>query len=113
MLRLLENSESEELQDLLYSKVGELISSSEADGEAAAYKTYFLSPSQPQLSVSVREARAVISAGTTGLSSWTAGRSLALWLDSRPHLLSGKTVLELGAGSGITGIFALKVSDAV
>ena len=57
----------------------------------------------------MREARAVISGGTTGLSSWTAGQSLAAWLDSRPHLLSGKTVLELGAGAGITGIFALKV----
>ena len=74
-------------------------------------RTYFLSSSQPQLSVSVREARAVISGGTTGLSSWTAGQSLALWLDSRPDLLAGKKVLELGAGAGITGIFALKVRD--
>ena len=81
MLRLLENSDSEELQDLLYEKVGELFSSSQSDDEVAAYRTYFLSPSQPQLSVSVREARAVISGGTTGLSSWTAGQSLAAWLD--------------------------------
>ena len=56
----------------------------------------------------MREARAVISAGTTGLSTWTAGQSLAHWLDSQPRLLSGKTVLELGAGAGLTGIFALK-----
>ena len=109
ILRLLENSDSEELQDLLYEKIGELLSCSQSDDEVAAYKTYFLSSSQPQLSVSVRETRAVISGGTTGLSSWTAGQSLAAWLDSRPHLLSGKTVLELGAGAGITGIFALKV----
>ena len=75
MLRLLENFDSEELQDLLYEKVGELFSCSQSDDEVAAYKTYFLSSSQPQLSVSVRETRAVISGGTTGLSSWTAGEA--------------------------------------
>ena len=58
--------------------------------------------------MSVRETRAVISGGTTGLSTWTAGQCLARWLDSRPDLISGKTVLELGAGAGLTGIFALK-----
>ena len=113
MLKMLEDSDSEELQDVLYEKVGELFSCSQSDDETAAYRTYFLSTTQPQLSVSVREARAVISGGTTGLSSWTAGQCLAVWLDSRPHIVSGKTVLELGAGAGITGIFALKVRGAV
>jgi len=108
MLRLLENSDAEQLQELLYEKVGKLYSSSQSDDDVAAYRTYFLSASQPDLTVSVRESRAVISGGTTGLSTWTAGQSLAGWLDSRPHLLSGNTILELGAGAGLTGIFALK-----
>ena len=38
MLRLLENSESDELQDLLYEKVGELFSSPQTDDEVAAYR---------------------------------------------------------------------------
>lgn len=108
MLRLIENSDSDQLQDLLYDKVGELFSSTQSDDEVTAYRTYFLSSSQPGLGVSVRETRALISGGTTGLSTWTAGQCLAGWLDSRPHLISGKTVLELGAGAGLTGIFLLK-----
>lgn len=43
-----------------------------------------------------------------GLTSWTAGEHLATWLDTRPHLLQGRRVVELGAGAGLTGIFALR-----
>ena len=41
MLRLLENSDSEELQDLLYEKVGELFSSPQTDDEVAAYRDVY------------------------------------------------------------------------
>ena len=41
MLRLLENSESDELQDLLYEKVGELFSSPQTDDEVAAYRDVY------------------------------------------------------------------------
>ena len=44
----------------------------------------------------------------SGLTSWTAGEFLSSWLDSRPGLLRGRSVLELGSGSGITGVFVLK-----
>ena len=44
----------------------------------------------------------------SGLTSWRAGECLSSWLDSQPDLLSGRSVLELGSGSGITGIFAVK-----
>jgi len=64
------------------------------------------------LPVSVRESKAIISDGTTGLTSWNAGLYLAGWLDREENearrLLKGKKVIELGAGSGMTGIFALK-----
>ena len=44
----------------------------------------------------------------SGLTSWTAGECLSSWLDSHPDLLRGHSVLELGSGSGITGVFVLK-----
>jgi len=95
-----------EVSEEFYEKLGELhlIAVSEE-----YYKTYFLSM-DPGLAVSLREAKAVISGGTTGLSSWTAGEYLARWLDGedRARLMEGKRVVELGAGSGISGIFALK-----
>ena len=36
---------------------------------------------QPELAVSVREEAALLGGGTTGLTSWPAGRALAQWLD--------------------------------
>ena len=101
----------EEVSELFYEKMGELHLQPPPSADSADYyKTYFLSSSDPHLTVSLREAKAVISGGTTGLSSWTAGEYLACWLDGedRARLVEGKRVVELGAGSGISGIFALK-----
>ena len=95
-----------EVSEQFYEKIGELHLQAASE---EYYKTYFLS-SDPGLAVSLREAKAVISGGTTGLSSWTAGEYLACWLDveDRAKMMKGKRVVELGAGSGISGIFALK-----
>lgn len=38
MLRLIENSDSDQLQDLLYEKVGELFSSTQSDDQVTAYR---------------------------------------------------------------------------
>ena len=99
-----------EVSEQFYEKMGELHLQPPSDADSADfYKTYFLS-SDPSLTVSLREAKAVISGGTTGLSSWTAGEYLACWLDGqdRARLVEGRRVVELGAGSGISGIFAVK-----
>ena len=119
LLNHVENEENEiadreELKEILYNKVGELYCSPKDDSVTASFRTYFLSSSHPEVSVSMRESRAMISSGTTGLTSWTAGECLSSWLDRNPDVVSGKTVLELGAGSGITGIFAVtRCSDIV
>ena len=87
MLELLEKDDSEEVEDKeeitenLYSKIGELYSCPE-EGNVYRYiwitnytfhglfvllcRTYFLSPSCPDLSVSMRESKSIISDGTTG-----------------------------------------------
>ena len=49
---------------------------------------------QPELAVSVREEAALVGGGTTGLTSWPAGRALAQWLD-KPAI---HQLLEEGLG---------------
>jgi len=99
---------NEEVSDLFYDKLSE-IQMNLMLTECDFYKTYFLSNSYPNMSISLRESKAVISGGTTGLSSWHAGERMARWLDSDNNvkMLQGKIVLELGAGSGITGLFSI------
>jgi len=96
----------EEIYEEYYDTVGEMVSGVPSTDY---YKTYFLSSDLP---VSVRESRALISDGTTGLTSWAAGQYLAGWLDSQEdkvrNMMEGKKVVELGAGSGMTGLFAVK-----
>ena len=59
-----------EVSELFYEKMGELHLQPPPSADSAdCYKTYLLSSSHPSLTVSLREARAVISGGTTGLSS--------------------------------------------
>ena len=90
------------------------------------YKTFFY---PPRVRVSLQESRNYISSGTTGLTSWTASFFMIDWMEkvilkySSPScpcstfpcteafhpsssFLSGKNVLELGSGTGLTGINA-------
>ena len=49
----------------------------------------------------------IISHGTTGLHVWPACTQLIEFLSSRPHLLDGRVVLELGSGVGLLGLSCL------
>lgn len=44
--------------------------------------------------------------------SWAGGAALALYLVDHPEVVSGHTVLDLGAGSGLVGIAAAKAGAA-
>ena len=44
--------------------------------------------------------------------AWGGGAVLALYLQDHPELVSGRTVLDFGAGSGLVGIAALKAGAA-
>jgi predicted nicotinamide N-methyase len=44
--------------------------------------------------------------------AWAGGQALARYLLDNPHEVSGKTVLDLGTGSGLTAIAALKAGAA-
>lgn len=46
--------------------------------------------------------------GTTGAAVWNAGTALAGFLASNGDLLAGKSVIELGCGTGLCGIVAAR-----
>jgi len=71
-----------------------------------SYKSYFI---ENQV-IPLVETVDIISNGTTGLSTWPAGVHLCHWLAQQPLTWAeGASVLELGSGAGITGIFAVNV----
>ncbi|XP_068219231.1 protein-lysine N-methyltransferase EEF2KMT-like [Palaemon carinicauda] len=48
---------------------------------------------------------------TTGLTTWGGAAVLANWVTDNPHLISGRRVLELGAGVGFTSSVILTSSE--
>lgn len=79
-----------------------------------AYLTYNCAPTldawQP---ITLHEPRSLIS-GTahTGHRTWEGALHLATYLLAHPSLVAGKTVLELGAGTGFLSILCRKFLDA-
>ncbi|XP_038161559.1 protein-lysine N-methyltransferase EEF2KMT [Cyprinodon tularosa] len=84
----------DELYDALAQVVGE-------EETSDCYKSYFLPNGG---AVSLLENVALISEGTTGLVTWEAALHLAEWALENQQLFSGRSVLELGSGVGLTGI---------
>ena len=93
----------EEVAELWYQRLAALFSDTST---RTAYRTYILGKMQTK--VSIQESRMAISGGTTGLCSWPAGEALTSWIDAQGASWEGKRVLELGSGSGISGIFTAK-----
>ncbi|XP_017888909.1 protein-lysine N-methyltransferase EEF2KMT [Ceratina calcarata] len=58
--------------------------------------------------ISIKESINIISDGTTGLISWQGAIELAEWCKENRIALSGKIVLELGCGVGLTGLSVIK-----
>ncbi|KAF8625666.1 hypothetical protein AX15_005245 [Amanita polypyramis BW_CC] len=53
--------------------------------------------------ITLFESRTTIESGTTGLRTWKASFILADYLFNNPELIQGKSVLELGSGTGFLG----------
>ncbi|XP_070778974.1 protein-lysine N-methyltransferase EEF2KMT isoform X1 [Enoplosus armatus] len=84
--------------DELYDALAEVVGAEET---AECYKSYLLPGGD---AVSLLENVALISEGTTGLVTWEAALYLAEWALDHRQLFTGRTVLELGSGVGLTGI---------
>lgn len=95
-----------EIHDLMYEKYAalKLLATSE---QPYAYKHYKLG--DYKLIVSLKESQSFIAHGTTGLITWQAGTALAEWACAHPHRFRAKSVLELGAGTGLTGFVIAKI----
>ncbi|XP_077591522.1 protein-lysine N-methyltransferase EEF2KMT isoform X4 [Stigmatopora nigra] len=87
-----------EPMDELYDALAEVVAAPEM---AEGYRTYLLPCGE---SVSLLESVALISKGTTGLVTWEAALYLTEWALDHPKMFTGRRVLELGSGAGLTGI---------
>lgn len=107
--------EEEGISDNLMNHFSTLLSSSlpsEATSvQTKSYVTYSLSSLPPKNSstknptITLLEARNLLAAsGTTGLRTWEAAIHLGNYLCSNPSLIQGKSVLELGAGTGYISV---------
>nr|XP_014263586.1 protein-lysine N-methyltransferase EEF2KMT isoform X2 [Maylandia zebra] len=97
LIRRLEASGCEPL-DELYDALAEVVGAEET---MECYKSYLLPAGG---AVSLMENIALISEGTTGLVTWEAALYLAEWALENQQVFTGRTVLELGSGAGLTGI---------
>merc|ERR1712130_771800 len=59
------------------------------------------------IELSLRETKDIVNLETSGLSTWPAGEALARWIneEEQEERFRNKSVLELGSGCGLSGIF--------
>lgn len=73
------------------------------------YQISRMSRAENEASITLLESRSLISAsGTTGLRTWEAALHLGEYLCANPHTVRGKSVVELGAGTGYLAILCAK-----
>ncbi|KAI9810229.1 MAG: hypothetical protein M1827_006363 [Pycnora praestabilis] len=117
--------EEDEVSDDLMSCLAELLASSlPPEAISAQQKSYITYTMPTPLDTTCEETRAVIllearsviaASGTTGLRTWEAALHLGTYLSSAAgvHHIKGKSVLELGAGTGFLSILCAKHLEAV
>uniref|UniRef100_A0A8C8VM78 FAM86 N-terminal domain-containing protein n=1 Tax=Pelusios castaneus TaxID=367368 RepID=A0A8C8VM78_9SAUR len=91
--------------DELYEVLAEILNKEES---ISCYKSYLLPTGD---SVTLSEAVAIISQGTTGLVTWDAALYLAEWAIENSAIFRNRTVLELGSGIGLTGLALCKTCN--
>lgn len=102
--------QSLEVHDDLYTALAATLvrNTGDSDDEAYAWLHFDLwraqSPDQSPSTISIRQKLNIISDGTTGLHTWQAAGALAEWALQNAALLRGRRVIELGAGTGLTGL---------
>lgn len=97
-----------EVHDRLYEHFTELVNNSGSRGQGYAWKHFELWPIGVLDTVSIRQSETIISDGTTGLHCWQAAGALAEWCLANPSKIKGRSVLELGSGTGLTGLVVAK-----
>ncbi|KAG4031839.1 hypothetical protein MFRU_008g01960 [Monilinia fructicola] len=71
------------------------------------------SPTPQAPTITILESASLLSgSGTTGLRTWEAALHLSTYISLNPHLVSDKTILELGCGTGFISILCAKYLSA-
>ncbi|KZF24254.1 hypothetical protein L228DRAFT_266602 [Xylona heveae TC161] len=119
---IVDPAEDEVLDDLMSCLTEFLCSPLPSEIESAQQKAHvaYALPTPSEVAeksqnVTLLESRSLISSsGTTGLRTWEAALRLGTFfsLPSSRHLIEGKTVLELGAGTGFLSILCSKYLSA-
>lgn len=80
----------------------------ENDSNGFSYKHYTICLRDRNEIVSLKENHNKISQGTTGLNVWEAALVLCEWSIHNEHVIAGKHIVELGAGTGLSGLVIAK-----
>jgi len=105
---------SDDLMNYLSSLLVSPVPSEATSAQQKSYVTYTLSslPAQDQIipTITLFEARNLVAAsGTTGLRTWEAALHLGNYLcTNSDNLVRGKSILELGAGTGYVSVLCAK-----
>jgi predicted nicotinamide N-methyase len=73
---------------------------------------YLFDPSVLEGPLSHDEAQAVVAEPAYWSFCWASGQVLAQWILDHPNLVSGKTVLDFGSGSGVVAVAAARAGAA-
>ncbi|PQE21064.1 EFM3 CHATD-lysine N-methyltransferase protein [Rutstroemia sp. NJR-2017a WRK4] len=119
-----EEAVSDNLMDQLSVMMSTPLPSEFTAAQQSSYVTYTLSSlsSSSTVSLESREipptitllesASLLAGAGTTGLRTWDAALHLSTYLSLHPTLVTDKTILELGCGTGLVSILCAKYLHA-
>ncbi|CAD6571552.1 MAG: hypothetical protein ASARMPRED_004635 [Alectoria sarmentosa] len=112
----IEDPEEDEISDEISASLAQYMAqplpSASAAAQQKSYVTYTApSPDSNSPKITLLEFPSLLaSSGTTGFRTWEAALFLAAYLSSSDgtHLVTGKNVLELGAGTGFLSILCAK-----
>lgn len=112
-----EASAFQEVSDSIMDQICQLISVPQVSEleltQMKSLVTYRLSLLKPAAQIHTHENRSLIAAGgATGHRTWEAALHLGQFLCNNPCLVTGKRVLELGAGTGYNSILCAKYLGA-
>lgn len=96
----------DEIHDDLYIIFCEYQTKAKAfDSLSFSYKHYRIETAEGNVeTIIIKENHNKISEGTTGLNVWESALALCDWALHNKSFFHGKNVLELGAGTGLTGL---------
>lgn len=107
-MTLLERQAIEVHDDIYTALATNLVADVDGNDESYAWKHFDLwraaDAEHDDNVISIRQKLTIISDGTTGLYTWQAAGALAEWAIANVRLLRGRRVLELGSGTGLTGL---------